>query len=58
MLKKLMYFVLLFAYFLCVVGGFGYAIFCHEWVFAVAIVIVGYMAFFKAKEWFKIMMDI
>ena len=35
------------------VGGFGYAMYCEAYVIAGAIILLSYMAFPKAKEYFE-----
>ena len=41
------------AYVLGALGGFGYAIYSKAYLIAVCIVVLAWMAFPKAKEWFN-----
>ena len=44
---------MMMAYLMGSVGGFGYAMYCEAYVIAGAIVLLSYMAFPKAKEYFE-----
>lgn len=45
------------AYVLGAIGGFGYAMYSKAYLIAACIVILAVMAFPKAKEWWKKMID-
>lgn len=47
----------LVAYVLGSIGGFGYAMYSKAYLIAVCIVVLAIMAFPKAKEWFKALME-
>ena len=53
MAKGFLYMVMMMAYAMGSIGGFGYAIYCKAYVIAAAIVLLSYMAFPKAKEYFE-----
>jgi len=44
---------MMMAYLMGSVGGFGYAMYCEAYVIAGAIILLSYMAFPKAKEYFE-----
>lgn len=44
-------------YLLGVIGGVGYAAYSGAWVIAICVVLLGVMAFPKAKEAFKVLSD-
>ena len=44
-MEKYLYLIILFAYAMGVVGGIGYALYSGAWVIAVAVLILGVMAF-------------
>ena len=59
-IKMKKYFVALLwlvAYAVGLVGGVGYAAYCGAWVIAICVVLLGIMAFPKAKEAFKVLSD-
>lgn len=45
------------AYVLGAIGGFGYALYSKACLIAVCIVVLAIMAFPKAKEWFRGLME-
>lgn len=45
------------AYVLGAIGGFGYALYSKAYLIAACIVILAVMAFPKAKEWWKGLME-
>lgn len=45
--------VMMMAYAMGSIGGFGYAMYSKAYVIAAAIVLLSYMAFPKAKEYFE-----
>lgn len=51
--KKILSFFMLSAYALASIGGFGYAVYGGSWPIAIAVVALSYMAFPKAKEYWK-----
>lgn len=54
------YFISLFwlvAYAVGLIGGMGYAAYNGEWFIAVCVILLGVMAFPKAKEAFKTLSD-
>ena len=52
-MKKYIYLIILFAYVMGIIGGIGYALYSGAWVIAVAVAILGAMAFPTAKEIYK-----
>jgi uncharacterized membrane protein len=56
-MKKFAYLIILFAYVMGIIGGIGYTCYIHEWVIAIAVAVVGVMAFPAAKNIYKKMMD-
>lgn len=52
-LKKILTLLIVCAYVLGTIGGFGYALYGGSWPIAIAIVILGILAFPKFKEAFK-----
>ena len=56
-MKKFAYLIIMFAYVMGVIGGIGYTCYLHEWVIAIALVVVGAMAFPSAKYIYKKMME-
>ena len=50
-------FFVLCAYVLGAIGGFGYALYSKAYLIAACIVILAVMAFPKAKEWWKGLME-
>ena len=52
-MKKYIYLIGLFAYAMGTIGGIGYACHAGAWVIAVAVAILGVMAFPTAKEFYK-----
>ena len=53
-MKKFAYLIILFAY---VMGVIGYTCYVHEYVIALAVAVVGVMAFPAAKYIYKKMME-
>jgi uncharacterized membrane protein len=51
-MKKYIYLIGLFAYAMGTIGGIGYACYSGAWVIAVAVAILGVMAFPTAKEFY------
>lgn len=49
-MKKFAYLIILFAYVMGTIAGIGYACYVHEWVIAIAVAVVGVMAFPTAKN--------
>lgn len=56
-MKKFVYLAILFAYVMGVIGGIGYACYVHEWVIAIAVAVVGVMAYPTAKDIYLDMME-
>lgn len=56
-MKKFAYLIILFAYVMGTIGGIGYACYVHEWVIAIAVAVVGVMAFPTAKNIYLNMME-
>lgn len=56
-MKKFVYLAILFAYVMGVIGGIGYACYVHEWVIAIAVAVVGVMAYPTAKDIYLNMME-
>ena len=59
-IKMKKYFVALgwlVAYAVGLIGGVGYAAYSGAWVIAICVVLLGVMAFPKAKEAFKVLSD-
>ena len=54
-MKKVLIFFALCLYLLGTIGGFGYAAYGGSWPIAVGVAFVGWMAFDKAKNWFKVL---
>ena len=52
-MKQLRYFVGLCLYVFGIVGGCCYLAYYNKWQFAVGVAFVGWMAFGKAKDWWK-----
>ena len=52
-MKKYTYLIGLFAYAMGTIGGIGYACYAGAWVVAVAVAILGVMAYPTAKEFYK-----
>ena len=50
---KYVYFIALFLYAMGVIGGIGYAIYSGAWVIAVAVAVLGVLAFPTAKMLYK-----
>jgi len=48
-MKKFLYLVILFAYIMGTIGGIGYTLYIGEYVIAVAVAVVGVLAFPTAK---------
>lgn len=49
-MKKYICLVLLFLYVMGAIGGIGYALYSGAWVIAVAVLVLGVMAFQTAKK--------
>lgn len=56
-MKNLIKFFGICAYFLAVIGGIGYTAWIGEWLFAIAIIILGIMAWPTFRECFKASWD-
>ena len=56
-LKKFFYFFMLWFYLIGTIGGICFALYNDAWYIAVAIVGLAYMAFFKAKDYYKLLME-
>lgn len=52
-MNKVLAFFIIIVYVLGTIGGFGYALYGGSWPIAIAIVILGALAFPKVKEAFK-----
>lgn len=52
-MNKILAFFIIAAYVLGTIGGFGYALYGGSWPIAIAIIILGVLAFPKVKEAFK-----
>ena len=52
-MKKYLYLIILFLYVTGTIGGIGYTCYVHEWVIAIAVAVVGVMAFPTAKNIYK-----
>lgn len=50
---KVFYTIMLFLYLIGTVGGFGYLVYIGQWAIAIGVVATGYMAFFKARDYFN-----
>lgn len=57
MFKKIGYFFELGAYALGVLGGFGWSMYGHGYLIGVCVLFVGVMAYPKARDIFKKMME-
>jgi len=55
-MKKYMYLVGIFLYAMGVIGGVGYAIYAGAWVIAIAVLVLGVMAFPTAKVFYEELM--
>ena len=51
-MKKVYCFIMLCLYVLGVVGGIGYTCYCGAYPIAVGVAATGFLAFYKAKEYF------
>jgi len=56
-MKKYISFFGLFLYAIGVVGGIGYAIYASGWVIAIAVLVLGVMAYPTARKLFKNLTD-
>lgn len=56
-MKKFLYLIILFAYVMGTIGGIGYTCYIHEWVIAIAVAILGVLAFPTAKYYYYKMME-
>ena len=54
---KIVYFLVLTLYLLGVIGGIGYTVYTNAYVITLGIVVTSYLAFPKAKELFKKMLQ-
>ena len=52
-MKKYIYFFLLFLYVLGTINGIGYSIYIHEYVTAVGVVVLAFMAWPTAVNYWK-----
>jgi uncharacterized membrane protein len=52
-MKRVLYFLLLFLTLIGIIGGIGYGIYDGRWVIAVGIAVAGYMAWPKVKKVFE-----
>ena len=52
-MKRVLYFILLFLTLIGIIGGIGYSIYNSAWVIAIGLVVTGYMAYPKVKETFN-----
>ena len=52
-MNKVLAFFIIIAYILGTIGGFGYALYGGSWPIAIAIIVLGVLAFPKVKEAFK-----
>ena len=57
MKKYFVAFFWLIVYVVGLVGGVGYAAYSVAWIIAICVILLGVMAFPKAKEAFKILSD-
>lgn len=57
MIKNFFYFLMVCAYILATVGGFGYALLGGSWPIAIAIVALAFMAWPKFNEYRKKLID-
>lgn len=57
MKKYFVAFFWLIVYLVGLVGGVGYAAYSGAWVIAICVILLGIMAFPKAKEAFKVLSD-
>lgn len=55
-MKKYLYLVGIFLYAMGVIGGVGYAIHAGAWVIAIAVLVLGVMAFPTAKVFYEELM--
>ena len=53
MAKKIFYFIMLFLYVLGTINGIGYSIYIGEWVTAIGVAIMAFMAWPTAVNYFK-----
>lgn len=56
-MKKVFSFIMLCLYVLGGIGGTGYLCYHNDYLFAVGVLAMAYMAFFKAEEYFNELMD-
>ncbi len=52
-MKNVFYVIMVFLYFLGVLGGIGYSMYNKAYIIAVGVAALGYMAFPKVKEYLK-----
>ena len=55
-MKKILYFFAIALAFVGIVGGFGYACYCHAYVIAAGLVVGGVAAFPQVREWVRSLM--
>ena len=53
MAKKIFYFIMLFLYFLGTINGIGYSIYIGEWVTAIGVAVLAFMAWPTAVNYWK-----
>ena len=53
MAKKIFYFIMLFLYVLGTVNGIGYSIYIGEWVTAIGVAVLAFMAWPTAVNYWK-----
>lgn len=56
-MKKILYFVLICLYALGVIGGVGYTLWCGAYLIAIGIASLGWMAWPKVVECWKVLND-
>lgn len=56
-MKKYFYFVMLFLYVIGTIGGIGHLLYIHEYVTAVGVAILSFMAWPTAVSYFKYITD-
>lgn len=52
-MKGVFYFIMLCCYVLGSIGGFGYSLYSKNYLIAAAVVILAYMAWPKAKDYYE-----
>jgi hypothetical protein len=56
-MKKILCFIALFLYVMGAVGGIGYCLYSHAYLIAIAVAVLGVMAFPTAAAMFKFLKD-